>query len=72
MRGNIDTTRIRDPIVGFVFGQKVLMHNLTLEGSKFIKLNKRPHGQHVASSLHCAPTLECSADEYVLRYRGSR
>jgi lipid-binding SYLF domain-containing protein len=38
--GDIDTTKIRDPIVGFVFGQKGLMYNLTLEGSKFTKLNK--------------------------------
>ena len=30
--GDIDTTKIRDPIVGFVFGQKGLMYNLTLEG----------------------------------------
>ena len=27
-----------DPIVGFVFGNKGLMFNLTLEGSKFTKL----------------------------------
>jgi lipid-binding SYLF domain-containing protein len=39
--GSIDTTKIKDPIVGFVFGQKGLMYNLTLEGSKFIKLDKR-------------------------------
>lgn len=38
--GSIDTTNIKDPIVGFVFGQKGLMYNLTLEGSKFTKLNK--------------------------------
>jgi lipid-binding SYLF domain-containing protein len=37
---SIDTTKIKEPIVGFVFGQKGLMYNLTLEGSKFIKLNK--------------------------------
>jgi len=36
----IDTTNIKDPIVGFVFGQKGLMANLTLEGSKFTKLKK--------------------------------
>jgi lipid-binding SYLF domain-containing protein len=34
---SIDTTTINDPSVGFVFGQKGLMYNLTLEGSKFIK-----------------------------------
>lgn len=38
--GSIDTTNIRDPIVAFVFGQKGLMYNLTLEGSKFTKLDK--------------------------------
>ena len=38
--GDIDTTKIRDPIVGFVFGQKGLMYNLTLEGSKFTKHTK--------------------------------
>ncbi|MDN3512707.1 MAG: YSC84-related protein [Candidatus Jettenia sp. CY-1] len=36
----IDTTKIKEPIVGFVFGQKGLMYNLTLEGSKFTKLKK--------------------------------
>jgi lipid-binding SYLF domain-containing protein len=38
--GSIDTTQIKDPIVGFVFGQKGLMLNLTLEGSKYTKLKK--------------------------------
>jgi lipid-binding SYLF domain-containing protein len=38
--GSINTTNIKDPIVGFVFGQKGLMYNLTLEGSKFTKLDK--------------------------------
>lgn len=37
---SLDTTKIKDPIVGFVFGQKGLMYNLTLEGSKFTKLDK--------------------------------
>ena len=36
--GSIDTTNIKDPIVGFVFGNKGLMYNLTLEGSKFTKI----------------------------------
>ena len=31
---------MRSPVVGFVFGQKGLMYNLTLEGSKITKLNK--------------------------------
>ena len=39
--GEIDTTKMQEPIVGFVFGQKGLMYNLTLEGSKFTKLDKR-------------------------------
>jgi lipid-binding SYLF domain-containing protein len=38
--GSIDTTNIKDPIVAFVFGQKGLMYNLTLEGNKFTKLDK--------------------------------
>ena len=37
---SIDSTKIKDPIVGFVFGQKGLMYNLTLEGTKITKLNK--------------------------------
>lgn len=37
---SIDTTNIKDPIVAFVFGQKGLMYNLTLEGSKYTKLDK--------------------------------
>ena len=38
--GTIDTTNIKDPIVAFVLGQKGLMFNLTLEGSKYTKLKK--------------------------------
>jgi lipid-binding SYLF domain-containing protein len=37
----VDTTNIKDPVIGFVFGQKGLMYNLTLEGSKFTKLDKK-------------------------------
>ncbi len=37
---SIDTTNIKDPVIGFIFGQKGLMYNLTLEGSKFTKLKK--------------------------------
>ena len=37
----VDTNNIKDPIVGFIFGQKGLMYNLTLEGSKFTKLDKK-------------------------------
>ena len=36
----IDTNNVRDPVVGFIFGSKGLMYNLTLEGSKFTKLDK--------------------------------
>ena len=38
--GSIDTTNIKDPIVAFVLGQKGLMYNLTIEGSKYTKLDK--------------------------------
>ncbi len=38
--GSIDTANIKDPIVGFVFSNKGLMYNLTLEGSKYTKLDK--------------------------------
>ena len=36
----IDSHNIKDPVVGFIFGSKGLMYNLTLEGSKFTKLDK--------------------------------
>ena len=36
--GTIDTNNIKDPIIGFVFGNKGLMYNLTLEGSKYTKI----------------------------------
>ncbi len=36
----IDTQNVKDPVVGFVFNSKGLMYNLTLEGSKFTKLDK--------------------------------
>ena len=35
MGDSLDTTNVKDPIVAFIFGQKGLMYNLTLEGSKF-------------------------------------
>jgi lipid-binding SYLF domain-containing protein len=38
--GSIDTTNIKSPIVAFVFSQKGLMYNLTLEGSKYTKIKK--------------------------------
>lgn len=36
----IDSTNIKDPVVGFIFDSKGLMYNLTLEGSKFSKLDR--------------------------------
>ena len=38
---SLDTENLQNPVVGFIFGQKGLMYNLTLEGSKFSKLDKR-------------------------------
>jgi lipid-binding SYLF domain-containing protein len=37
---SVDTTNIKDPIVGFIFDNKGLMFNITLEGSKFTKIQK--------------------------------
>lgn len=37
---SVDTATANKPIVGFVVGQKGLMYNLTLEGSKITKINK--------------------------------
>jgi lipid-binding SYLF domain-containing protein len=37
---SVDTNNLQDPIVGFIFGLKGLMVNLSLEGSKFTKLIK--------------------------------
>ncbi len=39
--GAIDTKNLKDPIVGFVLGQKGLMYNLSFEGTKFTKLDKK-------------------------------
>ena len=36
--GSVDTSKTNQPILGFVLGQKGLMYNLTLEGSKFNKI----------------------------------
>ena len=38
--GSVDTNNIKDPIIGFVFGNKGLMFNLTLEGSKMSKIKR--------------------------------
>ena len=37
---SVDTTKLNDPVVGFILDQKGLMYNLTLEGSKFTKLKR--------------------------------
>ena len=37
--GSVDTTKLKEPIVGFVFGQAGLMAGATLEGLKFTKTN---------------------------------
>ncbi len=36
--GSIDTTKTDQPIIAYVLGQKGLMYNLTIEGSKFNKI----------------------------------
>lgn len=36
--GAIDTTNIKEPLIGFIYGQKGLMYNLTLEGSKLTRI----------------------------------
>lgn len=38
--GSIDSTQLNKPIVAFVLDQKGLMYNLTLEGTKFTKIQK--------------------------------
>ena len=37
---NVDTINTKDPIISFVFGTKGLMANISIEGSKFILLDK--------------------------------
>ncbi|MFC1837542.1 YSC84-related protein [Thermodesulfobacteriota bacterium] len=37
---SVDSDNVQHPIVGFVFGLKGLMANLSLEGAKFTKLSK--------------------------------
>lgn len=36
----INTANIKDPVVGFIFGSKGLMYNLTLEGTKISRVRK--------------------------------
>jgi len=38
--GDVSTNTGQEPIVGFVFGNKGLMYNLSLEGTKFWKVEK--------------------------------
>jgi lipid-binding SYLF domain-containing protein len=37
---DLSTVEVKDPIVAFIFGNKGLMFNISLEGSKFTKLDK--------------------------------
>jgi len=37
----IDSNNIKDPVVGFIFGSKGLMYNLTLEGTKISKVERK-------------------------------
>ncbi|HYM88547.1 MAG TPA: YSC84-related protein [Nitrospiraceae bacterium] len=37
---SLDSSKLNQPIVGFVLDQKGLMYNLTLEGSKITKINR--------------------------------
>jgi len=37
---DINSADFKDPIVGFVFGNKGLMYNLTIEGSKFTRIER--------------------------------
>lgn len=39
--GDLDSSKLNQPILGFILDQKGLMYNLTLEGAKFTKLNKK-------------------------------
>jgi lipid-binding SYLF domain-containing protein len=38
--GELDTETVRKPIIGFVYSNKGLMYNLTLEGSKITRLKR--------------------------------
>lgn len=40
---DFDTETLQKPIVGFVFNNKGLMANLTLEGSKISRIDREPH-----------------------------
>ena len=36
--GSLDTMNLKAPVVGFIFSNKVLMYNLTMEGNKIIPI----------------------------------
>ncbi len=36
----IDSQNVRDPVVGFIFGSAGLMYNLTLEGTRFTRVQR--------------------------------
>ena len=38
--GEIDTETAKHPVIGFIFGNKGLMYNLSLEGTKVSKKKK--------------------------------
>lgn len=40
-KGSLDTTKTAEPILAFVFNQRGLMAGVTLEGSKFTKLDSK-------------------------------
>jgi lipid-binding SYLF domain-containing protein len=51
----IDSQNIKDPVVGFIFGSKGLMYNLTLEGSKIHKQEGKGKAEE--------PKAEAAAEE---------
>ena len=38
--GAMDTSKYKQPILGFIISQRGLMYNLSLEGSKFTKIDR--------------------------------
>lgn len=38
--GTIDTTQLNQPVVAFIFDNKGLMYNLSLEGSKVTRIHE--------------------------------
>jgi lipid-binding SYLF domain-containing protein len=40
VEGSIDSTQFKEPIIGFVFGQRGLMADVSLEGAKITKIKK--------------------------------